>query len=535
IQILPLVAGQVANPDRIEPQTVDVPSSTDSSVVHINDVVDVRKREVVTVVEGSSPKIVSKDDEEVVKRFPKFSGRHQETSDIEGSGEIDMDRVVRQFELGDEETVTTTPESDLTVKRDEGLKRRPFATINRKESTVVEGSGEEGTTREERDTEMWIIPNDEVIASQTTENYAATTLEDEVRANPDAVEDRANLMEGSGDFERIRNVRQAEAAVVLGSEKPVEVGMQKRPEDRHRPSSPRPELTCETVDCIRGMQCVMENGRPTCQSFPTPSTPSEQRSCRDISCHRGTRCRMVRDDRCRGRDCSEQPICVREERDASCSRVQCPSGTRCVVRDEPGCFGRFCREVATCVNPCDGVRCPFGTSCRFDGRDAICNPIVINPCLSVRCPNGFECRAVQNQPQCFAISTPAPTLPPTTPSPCSGQNEEFASCATFCEPNCVEKNPACILACAAPRCQCANGFYRNQQGVCVPSEQCDFTPSCGLNESFMECSTLCEPRCGQPVNIACPAMCGPAKCQCKEGFWRHQSGSCVQQNQCFFG
>ncbi|GMS95128.1 hypothetical protein PENTCL1PPCAC_17303 [Pristionchus entomophagus] len=391
--------------------------------------------------------------------------------------------------------------------------------------------------------------DDKRIKEQGAEStaYSPDPETERKKAEMDYVDDtQEDSGEGSGDDkfeEKLREVRQAESETILGDEQQVDqtASAQIRPDenenesDRHRPSSPRPPiLTCATVDCRRGMQCVMENGRPACK--PMEPEPQPERSCRDINCPRESRCRMERDPRCRSRDCSEQPVCVREAR-PSCRNVLCPSGSRCTVMEEPGCRGWNCREMATCVNPCDGVRCPFGTSCRFDGRDAICVSISFNPCLSARCPGGFECRSVQNQAQCFPISTPAPTLPPTTPSPstCPGQNEEFASCATFCEPTCVDKNPACVLACAAPRCQCANGFYRNQQGVCVFSEQCEFIPSCGPNETFNQCSTPCEPQCGQPVALACPAICGPSKCQCKQGFWRHSTGSCVQNNQCFNG
>lgn len=106
-------------------------------------------------------------------------------------------------------------------------------------------------------------------------------------------------------------------------------------------------------------------GRPVCK----PIIINEpQRSCRDIDCPRDSRCRMervsaifcgfvskihkyqivkipIQDSRCRGRDCSEQPVCVREERGATCRNVQCPSGLRCNIVEDVRLFSiRLCHK-----------------------------------------------------------------------------------------------------------------------------------------------------------------------------------------------
>ncbi|GMT21684.1 hypothetical protein PFISCL1PPCAC_12981, partial [Pristionchus fissidentatus] len=305
--------------------------------------------------------------------------------------------------------------------------------------------------------------------------------------------------------------------------------------ERGRPTCvPRPDgPSCATVRCIPGTTCQMENGRPTC----VPDRERE-RTCRDINCPRDTRCRMERDPRCSGRSCPEQPVCVRDNSNsASCSRVQCPFGTRCRVVDEPGCFGRECREIATCVNSCDSVRCPVGTVCRADARgEPSCTPVVINPCLNARCPNGYQCQAVQNQARCIPIFTPPTTTTPSAPSSCRSQNEVFAICATFCEPNCLDKTPVCNGSCAPPRCQCAPGFFRNQLGDCVRAAQCEEpVQNCPANQVFTNCASACEPKCGQPQQSFCTLQCLPPQCQCMQGFFRHPNGSCVMHHQCFSG
>ncbi|GMR60955.1 hypothetical protein PMAYCL1PPCAC_31150, partial [Pristionchus mayeri] len=225
---------------------------------------------------------------------------------------------------------------------------------------------------------------------------------------------------------------------------------------RHRPNRP----SCRTARCTSGTECIIENGRPTCR----PIRPQPSRSCRDISCPRDTRCRMERDPWCRDRNCSDQPVCVRDNSGPSCRNVQCPSGWRCRVQEEPGCRGHFCREVATCVNPCDSIRCPFGTVCRSDGFEPTCTPVVINQCLNARCPNGFQCRVVNGEARCFPVTGPQ-----------CRPNEVFTQCASPCEPSCEHASPQiCPARCDPPRCQCAPGFWRHRTGSCVPREQCFF-------------------------------------------------------------
>ncbi|XP_076650471.1 chymotrypsin inhibitor-like [Halictus rubicundus] len=54
---------------------------------------------------------------------------------------------------------------------------------------------------------------------------------------------------------------------------------------------------------------------------------------------------------------------------------------------------------------------------------------------------------------------------------------------------------------------------------------------CGVNEEFNSCGTACEPRCGQEGPRACTMQC-VIGCQCKTGFLRSASGSCVAPQDC---
>uniref|UniRef100_A0A914V985 Uncharacterized protein n=1 Tax=Plectus sambesii TaxID=2011161 RepID=A0A914V985_9BILA len=169
---------------------------------------------------------------------------------------------------------------------------------------------------------------------------------------------------------------------------------------------------------------------------------------------------------------------------------------------------------------------------------------------------------------CNNIAMPMP-LPPT-PSP-SGLNCNNVFCAANsqcvsgrCVPLGNNPTPATMppLSCAYMLCAsgttCVEGRGCVQNGnnpaiatmpplscatmLCVTGTTCiegrgcvqngyGGTVKCLENEQFMQCSS-CENICGQQ-NMACPAVCGPAKCQCSGSYARDRnSGRCVPQLQC---
>uniref|UniRef100_A0A1I7T4K9 TIL domain-containing protein n=1 Tax=Caenorhabditis tropicalis TaxID=1561998 RepID=A0A1I7T4K9_9PELO len=113
-------------------------------------------------------------------------------------------------------------------------------------------------------------------------------------------------------------------------------------------------------------------------------------------------------------------------------------------------------------------------------------------------------------------------------------NEVFKTCGTACEPTCENPNTGsrpCIQVCIPNKCQCAKGFVRNSNGVCVQFNQCEEkVPKCSENEEFKECGTHCEPTCENP-SPACIKMCKPNVCQCSEGYLRHNN-VCIPANSC---
>ncbi|VDN31090.1 unnamed protein product [Cylicostephanus goldi] len=119
-----------------------------------------------------------------------------------------------------------------------------------------------------------------------------------------------------------------------------------------------------------------------------------------------------------------------------------------------------------------------GTSCKLIEGKPKCVPELIrrsqedsNPCASKSCPFGTECKLEQVQ----CIRAPCPPIAvcgaPSGYNKC-GVNETFRECATKCEPTCSNKSPICIEMCAPGKCQCKPGFYRNTTGQCVAAADC---------------------------------------------------------------
>ena len=124
--------------------------------------------------------------------------------------------------------------------------------------------------------------------------------------------------------------------------------------------------------------------------------------------------------------------------------------------------------------------------------------------------------------------------PPSMPMPCPSANETYAECASACEPKCGDKKDmACILMCMPAKCQCSQGFVRNPaSGQCVSPVDCPPSTNssrCGRNEVYSECAT-CDPSCSEP-NPICAEYCRQG-CQCVPGTVRNAANQCVPQSKC---
>ncbi|XP_033341282.1 chymotrypsin inhibitor [Megalopta genalis] len=54
---------------------------------------------------------------------------------------------------------------------------------------------------------------------------------------------------------------------------------------------------------------------------------------------------------------------------------------------------------------------------------------------------------------------------------------------------------------------------------------------CGENEQFNSCGSACEPSCSNPSPQICTMQC-VIGCQCKPGFLRSSGGVCVSPGSC---
>ncbi|CAH1644195.1 unnamed protein product [Spodoptera littoralis] len=84
-----------------------------------------------------------------------------------------------------------------------------------------------------------------------------------------------------------------------------------------------------------------------------------------------------------------------------------------------------------------------------------------------------------------------------------------------------------------PGCICDYGYVRNSFGECVPMRDCE---SCGGDDnSWSGCGVNCGKHCSDVFNITrpCPKICYPNACDCKDGFYYDENQkSCVPREEC---
>ncbi|XP_046960653.1 zonadhesin-like [Vanessa cardui] len=239
-----------------------------------------------------------------------------------------------------------------------------------------------------------------------------------------------------------------------------------------------------------------------------------------------------------------------------CGRWNCSQpGEICIKLPENGCRqGCHCIDTylradnGTCI-PAD--QCPSATTpsgiCREDE-------------VYLECANGgcgrWEC-AQQGQlcvdvveggciPGCRCkdplLRTEDGSCVPADQCPliCTGQNEAVG-CRTLCPETCNSIGKNCSIiepAVCVPACRCKPGFYRNENNVCVPEEQCPIIPPgiCRDDEVYLECANGGCGRweCAQQGQLCVDVVEGGCVggCRCKEPLLRAADGSCVPAEQC---
>ncbi|CAG9787140.1 unnamed protein product [Diatraea saccharalis] len=223
------------------------------------------------------------------------------------------------------------------------------------------------------------------------------------------------------------------------------------------------------------------------------------------------------------------PATCAQPNTVTCLKQCMPVGCQCapgyILSEENGkCIlpgdctgGDPCGVNATfsyCSHGCPELYCPEN-----DDAQPVCDPIY-------PCPPGCMCklnhkRLSRNDERCILSSE----CPPVN---CSRPNEVWSPCPSEClAENCENVNDpprVCyplVLNCQ-PKCTCADGYYRNSNGICIPANKCP-----GYNPCLSKCAPTCAER--NPPNCGCESR---NNC-CKKGYiLSERNGKCIRIQDC---
>ncbi|ETN72713.1 trypsin Inhibitor like cysteine rich domain protein [Necator americanus] len=294
-----------------------------------------------------------------------------------------------------------------------------------------------------------------------------------------------------------------------------------------------PTATCELLDCTSGYQCIAGGDNEDAQCIPFDT-------CDTLLCPPNMRCldggglsnaRCVAAPGC-AQTCVGGTRCVKGTCVTTCQVVRCAGGQRCVETET----GAQCSQTRSC----DTMNCYIGTRCieASGGADAYCAPVRdrVNPriqsdtnggssnflppgeeeriqieCREMNCGNGRVCQDFMQKATCVI--------------------DERKSCKNLCQPGmmCVLQKVFCYAPPCYPRAVCIRA-PPPQDAARKPLKPED----CGKNEMLSGCGALCEGKCENVGKgpVACPFVCLPPACACKENFYRDSNGNCVTAAQC---
>lgn len=109
-----------------------------------------------------------------------------------------------------------------------------------------------------------------------------------------------------------------------------------------------------------------------------------------------------------------------------------------------------------------------------------------------------------------------------------GNNEIWTECGG-CDSSCSNPFPICPAVCVA-QCQCKEGHFRNDEGLCVTSNNCE-PMECGVNEQYTNCNEGCGPFCDSSIVCDSLPFCAPG-CECIDEYVRDRDGECVLHSDC---
>ncbi|CAD6191693.1 unnamed protein product [Caenorhabditis auriculariae] len=304
-------------------------------------------------------------------------------------------------------------------------------------------------------------------------------------------------------------------------------------------------LTCDMLDCPTGFSCVMVNGNPECHEggTPAPVNPSEGTPPRAVDPTESTPV-LVTDP---------PPTIPPGSEQEKCATIKCEEEFHCVVdtQGSPHCarIRKISNETNT-VLTCENTRCVRGTcavmqSCDQSGCIVAPRCLGRNPCANTVCPPGSECRLMEPLCSTQPCVTYTQCYKPTVEPPQCKANEVATPCYNPClDRFCSRQNLTCATECSAG-CECAEGYFRNAESVCVKQADCPTTKP--IDCDAIECPKgfKCKPtEDGPPIcikegngNLTCantlcpePKICVDAQlCRGKKCFFEPV---CVDKNPC---
>ncbi|GIX68938.1 zonadhesin [Caerostris extrusa] len=200
----------------------------------------------------------------------------------------------------------------------------------------------------------------------------------------------------------------------------------------------------------------------------------------------------------------------------TCSNFQ--DSVFCTKQCTKGCFckpGFVLGPNRTCILP---QNCPIGP-CRDNEMTADC----VNPCNTcVQRGSAFSITAVED----VTVSLAFQELLWVVQSQCP-THEHFVPCVNQCN-DCWSRGD-CEQSECQPGCDCHPGYFRNDNGDCIPETQCiGAEVACGVNEEYTDCVSPCND-CLKQGN--CKYHCEYG-CDCKKGYFRDSKGICIPAEQC---
>ncbi|CEF61712.1 Trypsin Inhibitor-like, cysteine rich domain-containing protein, partial [Strongyloides ratti] len=295
-------------------------------------------------------------------------------------------------------------------------------------------------------------------------------------------------------------------------------------------------------DCIPQKEC------PTYKTTTTKPAP--------ISCPKN----MVY------RECTSgcPPKCSENDEDYKPCFLMCyPPGCECeepfALNDKGECIPREeCPQYnATTTRKPAPISCPKNMV--YNNCPSPCQPKCddIDPGFVI-CPKkclkpGCECRdpfLLNDKGECVTIEEcPGYVGTPTTsPAPIScPANMVYVTCRSACPPKCSVENgklQPCIKICRSPGCECQEPFALNDQGECIPREECPTNNtttttspapiSCPANMVYTTCRSACPPRCAIENGVPQPCVykCLSPGCECRAPFAFNDKGECIPRREC---